>query len=358
VLERKSVIETLNIALLSRQHIFLVSKPGTAKSLLGELKAKLLTDCKVSTVACHSYIKPSEILGPMSIKELQNDRQIFCTENYIPTAHIAVIDEVFKADKQLSALLGVINEREFRQNGVPVSCPLITAMLFSNELPQDRENNAFWNRVFFRFQIGYVSESDSMDKIIEGKFGKLSDHPGYKNALVSLEELEACQAEVCKVKIGDDCKDAIRTVFRLLRTEGIDCSDRQLRWAGMVVKAHAFLSGKTVADVKDVIVLENALWNDPESHIQVVKKTVADCSNPQLAKINEILATSAKVYRRSISDMESRRKQVKELAELFNDLERMKDTVSPRNVVEFNRAHSVCRLNSTDAVKMMAENVA
>ena len=73
-----------------------------------------------------------ELFGPLSMRGLENDEYVRQIEGYLPTAEVAFIDEIFKANSAiLNALLTLLNERLF-DNGnkrfpVPLLCMVSTA---------------------------------------------------------------------------------------------------------------------------------------------------------------------------------------------------------------------------------------
>lgn len=82
---------------------------------------------------------PSEILGPYSIKEMENDKFMRITTGKLPEAHIAFIDECFKANAPvLNILLPIMNEKIFYNDGKPNNIPLMTMIGASNEGPEDK----------------------------------------------------------------------------------------------------------------------------------------------------------------------------------------------------------------------------
>lgn len=82
---------------------------------------------------------PSEILGPFSVKEMENDKFMRITTGKLPEAHIAFMDEVFKSNAPtLNALLTIMNEHMFYNDGKPNDVPLISMFGASNEPPEDK----------------------------------------------------------------------------------------------------------------------------------------------------------------------------------------------------------------------------
>ena len=67
---------------------------------------------------------PEELFGPLSMKGLEDDRYERQIEGYLPTAEVAFVDEIFKANSAiLNALLTLLNERLFDNGGVRSRVP-------------------------------------------------------------------------------------------------------------------------------------------------------------------------------------------------------------------------------------------
>jgi len=360
VFEREEIIETLNLALLSNQHLCIISKPGLAKSLLGDLKSRFISNSVHAMIFCNSYLKPSEILGPLSIQELKAGKQIYMTKNYAPDAHILTMEEVFKAEKQLSICLPLLNERFFMQDGIRVKTPLISALLFSNEMPSDKELNAFWNRVMFRFQVDNCGESDNFQKILNGNFQELENHPEFAQNVVSIDEIKFAQNWIKnKVEISQETGQVIETIFRICRSEGIECSDRQVRWTGQIIRVVAALDNRTKTIPEDAEFLKNVLWNDPGKDKQTVFKIVIENCNKELVAILKAMDTSTVVIRNWMKSVKEgiaidHHRIRGELDECKSDIDKI--TPSAKNQQEYNRAVHTTTLNHRKVSEWMREN--
>ena len=84
---------------------------------------------------------PEELFGPLSMRGLENDQYVRQTEGYLPTATVAFVDEVFKANSAiLNSLLTILNERLFDNGNERVKVPLLCLVGASNELPSPRNS--------------------------------------------------------------------------------------------------------------------------------------------------------------------------------------------------------------------------
>lgn len=94
------------------------------------------------------FTTPEEIIGPAHLS-LMIDHGVFYrkTTGLLPEAHVAFLDEIFKANSAiLNALLSIFNERIFYNAGRPVRVPLCMVFGASNEPPQERELSALYDR--------------------------------------------------------------------------------------------------------------------------------------------------------------------------------------------------------------------
>ncbi len=67
------------------------------------------------------------------MRAMEKDQYLRMTQGYLPEAHVAFIDEIFKANSAiLNSLLTLLNERLF-DNGQRVSVPLICMVRFTTK---------------------------------------------------------------------------------------------------------------------------------------------------------------------------------------------------------------------------------
>jgi MoxR-like ATPase len=157
-LERSVQIRGTLVALLANQHILFLSPPGTAKSQLVHDIQQRLTGSRVFTWLVSRFTTPDELFGPVSLKGIENEEYRRLTTGKLPECQIAFLDEVFKANSGiLNALLSLLNEQVFYNNGLLVPCPLITLFGASNELPEDEGLQALYDRFALRYWVDYLS---------------------------------------------------------------------------------------------------------------------------------------------------------------------------------------------------------
>ena len=93
-LERENEIRSMILALLSSKNVLLIGKPGTGKSALVEAFSRYIDGANYFQWLLNKTSDPSELLGPISVKAMENDRFVRFSKGKLPEAHIAFIDEV------------------------------------------------------------------------------------------------------------------------------------------------------------------------------------------------------------------------------------------------------------------------
>lgn len=264
--ERDREVDSLIVAALAREHILLLGPPGTAKSELARAFSEAIVGATHFEWLMTRFSTPEELFGPVSLSALKADKFTRVTVGKLPEAHTVFLDEVFKANSAvLNALLAVINERVFHNNGKPVPVPLLTCVGASNELPDGSELSALWDRFMLRHWVEYVQMPDSFGAIITGAKTLRS------TATLSLAEWEQARNEAALVAFPKPVVEALFQLRAKLGTEGITISDRRWRKCANLMRAAAWLDGCTEVSAEHIAVLTPALWNTPDQAAKVAQ---------------------------------------------------------------------------------------
>jgi MoxR-like ATPase len=282
-LERRDEIDGLFLAILSRNHVFQVGPRGTAKSLTFRSFSQRVDGAEYFEYLMTRFTKPEEIFGPVRLSALKEDRYERNIQGKLPTAHFGFLDEAFKANSAiLNSLLTLINERLYHNNNEPMVVPLETLMVASNEIPQEEELAALYDRILLRYNVGYLAERRHFLQVVQ------YDGPMRLNSpSLTLDDIHQAQEEVRKVIVPEFVLKGVADIRDTLRAQGIQPSDRRYKDAKAVIRAKAWLLNRTECIMDDLSVLRDILWDDP-THIPLVQGHVLEVANPLLKKAEEV----------------------------------------------------------------------
>ena len=157
----EELVRLMGEGVVCKEHLFCLSAPGLAKSMTAGLVAATMTDGPMFELNFNAHTKPAELNGPTDLSGLKEVPSVlrYNVTEMLPEAHIAVLDEAFKAGSEiLNTLLGILNERKFKNGGTVVRVPLQTALIVSNEYPGEDSLAALWDRILYRFHL--IDEMD------------------------------------------------------------------------------------------------------------------------------------------------------------------------------------------------------
>jgi MoxR-like ATPase len=285
--ERKDVIDGSLAAVLAGEHVLLIGPPGTAKSALVRCLAQVFGGSYFERLLT-KFSTPEELFGPISLQALAQDRFVRITAGKLPEAEFAFVDEIFKSSSAvLNALLSIINERVFHNDGAPVRCPLVSLFAASNELPEGKELEALFDRFLLRFDVGYLLVASNLRGVLVGPEPAIA-------ATLTMDELRRAQAEAALVKITDDTVDALLSIRDACRGEGITASDRRWKKSLGIVRASAWLAGEKKTCPEDLAILVDSLWREPKERTKVAR-IVGNLADPASTQSVEILDAAREI---------------------------------------------------------------
>src|SRR5437867_4288244 len=311
--ERREEIEGLILALLARQHILLVGPKGAAKSMMIRMLANSIQGAHYFERLLTRFTLPDELFGPVSISALKKDRFSRITRGYLPEAHFAFLDELWKANSSiLNSLLAIINERLFYNDGEVLQCPLETLMGASAELPQEEALSALYDRFLLRYQVKYIAEDGHLLEMMADTRGP------QLQTRITLDEIHDAREAVAAVELDRPLLESVAKIRRRLGAEGLSLSDRRYKESLTIIRAKAWLQGRTYAVEDDLGVLANILWDDPASE-PMVRGFVLDIANPQEKRAREI-ADALQVALKNLQGLDQERERTMAAAEFLSKL--------------------------------------
>lgn len=287
--EREVVIKDALRALVTGQSMLLLGPPGTGKSLLTNELCNRIEQADFFSWLLNRTSDPSEILGPYSIKEMENDKFIRKTDGKLPQAEIVFLDEIFKSNEPtLNILLPLINEKVFFNDGKPVDVPLISLFAASNETPEDESLDALYDRLLFRHWVDYVADPANKQKMYEGYINKRQGNGFKQKASITLEELQAMQEKCDHVDVSKGMLKNFIKLMNVLSRKGIIVSDRRQNECLKIMQGNAVIEGRDKVVLDDLSALVYVLWEKPED-INEIDAEITKIVNPYDNKINDLM---------------------------------------------------------------------
>lgn len=287
------------LTLLAREHAVLIGEPGTAKSAMIRRVSELL-NARFFSYLLTRFTEPSELFGPIDIKALEEGKYVRITSGKLPSVEIAFLDEIFKANSAiLNALNTLLQERVLYDGYSEISVPLWSLFGASNEIPEESELTAFYDRFLLRHFVKPVPENlwkDLLDKSWTLERSTYFAEKRRAEPVMDMKELKKFHEAVLNTDL-EPVKHKLTKLFAAFESRGIHVSDRRKGKALKVIASNAVLEGRSRASEQDLMVLKYLIPGDWD----------------ELEKVNTILSEELKTPYRYLRELGEIKTNLQEL---------------------------------------------
>ncbi|MER2566561.1 MAG: AAA family ATPase [Myxococcaceae bacterium] len=288
--DKQALVDLMLVAAVAQEPLLLVGPPGTAKS---DLVIKFKDALGLSGLDYFEYLltrftEPSEVLGPIDINELRSGKYLRREKGKLPTARLVFLDEIFKASSAiLNALLTVINERKFYQDGVPVPVRLKVLFAATNEIPEHSELGALKDRFALKAACRSVQEThfvELLDAGIDSMVNKDLNRKPWVEGHSSLEDVMKAHRYLTLLMAKKEPRDRevffreevmreFRRVIRtLVREDEVFVSDRKLIKLYRLLRTRAWIVHGGAVEREDLQLL--AYLGETREEIDLLEEKV------------------------------------------------------------------------------------
>ncbi len=264
-LDKQEIIRLLMVSAIAGEHMVIVGPPGTAKSAIIRMFSRLI-DARYFEYLLTRFTEPNEIFGPVDIKEFREGRYVRRSENMLPSAEIVFLDEIFKSNSAiLNSLLTIINERTFTSGPNVVNVPLISLFAASNEVPNDDNLSA----MFDRFLLRVLSENldsyhfhELLARGVSNEVRRMTGRDQEQRPLLPAALLRDIQRNYDRFMVfPDEFMAKYKGLIFQIRSEGITISDRRAVKLLKLFAASAIFDGRPAVCDGDFFILRH-IWNN------------------------------------------------------------------------------------------------
>lgn len=264
-LDKQEIIRLMLVSAIAGEHMVIVGPPGTAKSAMVGMFAKLV-DARYFEYLLTRFTEPNELFGPVDIAAFREGKYTRRIENMLPAAEIVFLDEIFKSSSAiLNSLLHVINERKFANGPNVIPVPLISLFAASNEVPNDESLGAMFDRFLLRVLSDNLDSyhfGELMQKGIALEVQRMTGRGGELRPILSARDLRTLQQSFDRFMVfPDDFLAKYKGLIFQIRSEGVSVSDRRAVKLLKLFAASAVFDGRTRVHDGDFFVLRH-IWNN------------------------------------------------------------------------------------------------
>ncbi len=271
IIGQEQVVENAMVALLCGGHALLVGAPGLAKTRLVDTLGTVF-GLNTNRVQFTPDLMPADILGSEVLESNDDGARAFRFLKGPVFSQLLMADEINRASPRTqSALLQAMQERQVTIAGVEYDLPAPFHVL-ATQNPIEQEGTyplpeAQLDRFILQIDVGFPSRDTERD-ILLATTG--ADEAEAKQVFTP-ETLQAAQAAVRRMPVGDAVVEAILDLVRAARPEDETAPDfvrdavswgpgpRAAQAFMLATRARAMVQGRLAPSVDDVIALAHPI---------------------------------------------------------------------------------------------------
>jgi len=258
--EEEALVITL--ALITGEHAVLIGEPGTAKSPLARRAADLI-QARFFKYLLTKFTEPSELFGPLDIGALRRGEYKRVTKGKLPEAEIAFLDEIFNANSAvLNSLLSILQERVLYDGYTEISVPLWSLISATNNIPEEPELEALYDRLLFRHYVKPVKD-DQWEKLLDASWEIEKGVYSKVEPIMDMNDIRSLNELLFKVDLSGVKRQLLR-LFMILEEKGMHLTDRRKGKTLKAIAAHALIHGRMKAIEDDLLVIKYIAPRDLE----------------------------------------------------------------------------------------------
>jgi len=151
VIGRGDIIRQAIYAILTGEHMLLLSRTGMAKSYLATSVFNIFEGARIFTAQASKDQTPDNYFGPYNIDEFRKGRIRHNIKGSIIEANLVFLDEFFDAsDVVLRSLLSVLNERKFINGSEQIDAAVHTTIATANYMRMNEVTEAVLDRFTYK----------------------------------------------------------------------------------------------------------------------------------------------------------------------------------------------------------------
>lgn len=309
--EREQAVGLALLTAVAGESIFLLGPPGVGKSLIARRLKYAFKDGVSFEYLMSKFSTPDEIFGPISIKKLKDeDKYERLTERYLPGANIVFLDEIWKAGPAIqNALLTILNEKIYRNGDTDIQVKIRGIITASNELPARNANLApIWDRFLVRLELGKIRQYENFVKMVVDTKDVYEDDIT-DDVKLSEEELDVWSTKIDDIDVPAEVLNTLQLIlFKIEQynqqpnnaASQIRIYDRRWKKIVRLMRASAFLHGRSKVDLMDCFLMEFCLWNSPEQR-EVIREMIVSA----VRKHGYSVAVNLQQLKREVAEFEA-----------------------------------------------------